>query len=246
MTVVPVAVVFDWGGTLTPFHDVDLLDLWRVVARDLAPGHAAELTWLLEDTERQWWATEGGAGRSGTVMELLAAVSAAVGLDVSGAVHRVSARHDLRAWTPHTVCDPEALLLMHLVRARGLRIGLLTNTHWPRSWHSRWLARDGLLELFDARVYTNDLPFSKPHPGAFHAALASLGVSDPRSAVFVGDRPASDIAGARAVGMRTVLLSDGLRPQLEASGPAGGSQADAVIGRLGCLPGVLDRWAVSR
>ncbi|WP_416210948.1 HAD family hydrolase, partial [Frankia sp. Cr2] len=146
------AVVFDWGGTLTPFHDVDLLDLWRVVARDLAPGDARELTRALEGSEQQWWATAGVSGRSGTVTELLAVASAAVGLDVAGAVHRVAASRDLCAWTPHTVCDPDALLLLHLVRTRGLRIGLLTNTHWPRSWHSRWLARDGLLDLFDARV----------------------------------------------------------------------------------------------
>ena len=27
------AVVFDWGGTLTPWHEVDLPEQWRVVAR---------------------------------------------------------------------------------------------------------------------------------------------------------------------------------------------------------------------
>ena len=37
------AVVFDWGGTLTPFHDVDLLDLWRAAARRLAPERAEEV-----------------------------------------------------------------------------------------------------------------------------------------------------------------------------------------------------------
>ncbi len=240
------AVVFDWGGTLTPFHDVDLLDLWRMVALDLAPGDARELTRALEGSEQRWWATTGASGRSGTVTELLAVASAAVGLDVAGAVHRVAARHDLCAWTPHTVCDPDALLALHLVRTRGLRIGLLTNTHWPRSWHSRWLARDGILDLFDARVYTNDLPFSKPHPDAFHAALASLGVRDPGAAVFVGDRPASDIAGARGVGMRTVLLSDGAGPRSGVPGEAGDGRADAVIGRLGRLLGVLDGWAAGR
>ncbi|WP_239341184.1 HAD family hydrolase [Frankia sp. CiP3] len=237
------AVVFDWGGTLTPFHDADLLDLWRLAAHDLAPGHVRELTQALADSEQQWWATAGGSGRSGTVTELLAVASAAVGLDVAGAVHRVAGRHDLCAWTPHTVCDPDALLLLHLVRIRGLRIGLLTNTHWPRAWHSRWLARDGLLDLIDARVYTNDLPFAKPHPDAFRAVLASLGVRDPRTAVFVGDRPASDIAGARAVGMRTVLLSDGVAPRPGERGSRGAAGADAVIGRLGRLLGVLDGWA---
>ena len=29
------AVIFDWGGTLTPWHDVDLPEQWRVYAREV-------------------------------------------------------------------------------------------------------------------------------------------------------------------------------------------------------------------
>jgi hypothetical protein len=31
------AVLFDWGGTLTTFHNVDMIDAWRVAAEVLAP-----------------------------------------------------------------------------------------------------------------------------------------------------------------------------------------------------------------
>ena len=30
------AVIFDWGGTLTPWHTIDLAEQWRVYARELA------------------------------------------------------------------------------------------------------------------------------------------------------------------------------------------------------------------
>jgi putative hydrolase of the HAD superfamily len=231
------AVLLDWGGTVTPHHDVDLADLWRLIAGELAPGRAGALADALVAAEWSWWRTEGGRGRSGTVTEVLAAASAAVGLDVSQAAARAGARHDLARCTPHTLCDPEALLLVHLLLARGLRVGLLTNTHWPPAWHARLLRRDGLLDLFHARVYTSDLPFSKPHPGAFHAALAALGVADPRAVVYVGDRPVTDIAGAHAVGMRTVLLADGAAPRGETRLA---TRPDAVIGRLGQLLDVMD------
>jgi len=33
------AVIFDWGGTLTPWHSVDLQEQWRVFARQV---HAEE------------------------------------------------------------------------------------------------------------------------------------------------------------------------------------------------------------
>lgn len=238
------AVVFDWGGTLTLFHDVDLLDLWRMTALEISSAHADEITAILAGLETSWWHARDGSdglagngaagGMTGSVTELLAAASAALGVDVAAAVLRAVSRRDLAAWTPHTVCDPEALLLVHLVRARGLLVGLLTNTRWPRAWHERLLERDGLLDLFHARIYTSDLPFDKPHPIAFQAVLAALGVTDPSRVLFVGDRLRTDIRGARAAGMRAVLVADG--------GSADGGLADDAVAGLGDGPGgvVLD------
>ena len=86
------------------------------------------------------------------------------------------------------------------LRERGLRIGLLSNTHWPRAFLERFLERDGLAGLIDVRLYTSEMPFQKPHPTAFRAALDALEVDDPSTAVFVGDRPWDDISGASGVG----------------------------------------------
>ena len=47
-------------------------------------------------------------------------------------------------------------------------------------------------ELVDARIYSSELPYMKPHASAFEAALAAVGVTDPTRAVFVGDRPATE------------------------------------------------------
>ncbi|MGF7239099.1 MAG: HAD family hydrolase [Frankia sp.] len=232
---VPTAVVFDWGGTITPCGDADLRDLWNLVARVMAPTRARPLAEALEHAERAWWREALRSGRSGTTTEVLAAVAAAVGVDVVAAV-RVAAEGNLEARTPHTIADPEAMLVMHLVHARGLLTGLLTNTNWPRLWHERWLARDGLLGLFDARIYTNDLPFIKPHPGTFGAVLGALGIADPATAVFVGDRPINDIWGAQQLGMRTILLRGGPVPDYDVV-------PDATISRLGQVLDVLDAWS---
>jgi len=241
------AVVLDWGGTITPSPDADLRDLWRAVAWVCLPGQPdrrRELAGSLEAVEKHWWAAAPPGTRTGTPTEILAEASRQLGFDVGAAARHVAVSGALDARVPHTVCDPDALLLLHLLRVRGLRVGLLTDTRWPPDWHSRWLARDGLLGLLDARTYTSELPFSKPHPGAFHTALAALHVHDPRSAVFVGDRLDADIAGARAVGMRTVLLEDGAaRPPVAGGGLAADrSMPDAVIGHLGGLLEVLDGW----
>ncbi len=129
-----------------------------------------------------------------------------LGLDVTDAVLEEAATHHLDGWTTHIRHEAEAAgRARRLLRGRGLRIGLLSNTNWPRTFHEHFLERDGLADLIDARLYTSDLGFVKPHPSVFHEALAAVGVGDASRAVFVGDRPYDDIYGAQQVGMRTVL-----------------------------------------
>jgi putative hydrolase of the HAD superfamily len=46
----------------------------------------------------------------------------------------------------------------------------------------------------------------KPHPSIFEAALTAVSCT-PEEAVMVGDSLAHDIAGARSIGMRGVLVA---------------------------------------
>lgn len=229
------AVVFDWGGTLTPFHDVDLLDLWRVAAEVIAPSRAPELAAALAKAERTWWNRAVLTGRSGTTAEVVAAAGAATGIDVDAALHDRALTAHLEAWTAHTITDPDAGPLLRALRRRGLRTGLLSNTHWPRDWHERWLQRDGVLDLLDVRLYTSDIDTVKPHAAAFRAVMDLLDVHDPTRVVFVGDRPHDDISGAQAVGMRTVLLPNLVVPGYDVT-------PDATISRLRDLLPLVDGW----
>ena len=38
------AVIFDWGGTLSEYVDIEMQDMWRLAARHLAPDREDELT----------------------------------------------------------------------------------------------------------------------------------------------------------------------------------------------------------
>ena len=93
------------------------------------------------------------------------------------------------AWDQHTFTDPDAAPLLRDLRERGLRVGVLSNTMWPRSAHERVFARDNVLDLIDGAVYSSEIPWTKPHPEAFRAAMAAVSVDDPAACVFVGDRP---------------------------------------------------------
>ena len=230
------AVIFDWGGTLSVWADVDLLDLWQACAERLAPDRAAEVCAQLVAVEQRAWDHVVSDQHSSRLADLLAEATMELGLDVTDAALELAATHYLDAWTPHVVHDPEAAPMLRILREGGVRTGLLSNTHWPRAFHEHFLERDGLRELLDVRCYSSELAYTKPHPDAFRAVLSKLDVA-PGQAVFVGDRLFDDIAGAQAVGMRAVL-----RPHA-ASPPAEDVAADAVIGSLGELPKVIAAWS---
>jgi putative hydrolase of the HAD superfamily len=88
-------------------------------------------------------------------------------------------------------------------------------------------------------VYTSEIEWTKPHPGAFAAVLAAVGCDDPAAAVFVGDRPFDDIHGAKQAGLHAVLLDTSDIPEHQRGTVVG--EPDAVIHRLAELPAVVDR-----
>ncbi|MDP9389391.1 MAG: HAD family hydrolase [Actinomycetota bacterium] len=229
------AVVFDWGGTLAEYADVEMMDMWRLAARHLAPEREHEVCAALVAVEEASWARVAADRRSTTLAALLVEASARLGLDVADAVLEEAAAHHLDAWTPHVRHDPRAVPALARLRDLGLRIGLLSNTHWPRAFHERFLERDGLAAFIDVRCYTSELAHTKPHPEAFRSVLDALGVADPARAVFVGDRPYDDIFGARSFGMRAVLRPNPLVPDYAVV-------PDARIERLDELPELVAGW----
>ena len=226
------AVLFDWGGTLSTSNNDDLLGMWRAAAVVLAPADPEPLAQRLLDAEHAWWEARVGTGDgtgSGTTEDIVRSVAAETHLDVAGAL---AAYHG--AWDARVDHDPCAAEVLRGCRDRGWRTGLLSNTHWPRDLHEKWLADAGLLDLLDARVYTSDLAHMKPHPEAFGALLSELDV-DAEDAVFVGDRPRDDVLGAQAAGLRTVLLTGRDVDGCDVT-------PDAAIPELAGLLDVLDTW----
>jgi putative hydrolase of the HAD superfamily len=63
-----------------------------------------------------------------------------------------------------------------------------------------------LLTAVDAAVFCVDVGYRKPHPAPIRRALDLLQV-EPGAAVFVGDDPRWDVAGAARAGVRPLLLA---------------------------------------
>jgi putative hydrolase of the HAD superfamily len=230
------AVVFDWGGTLTPWHVVDPLEIWSHYARVYDPADAHSLAVRLHAAEEAAWV----AGRDHQVAATLDGVLRAAGVDPADVRHASALDRYEQAWEPHTWTDPQALPLLAGLRERGLRVGVLSNTLWSRDYHERVLARDGVLEHIDGAVFSSEIAYVKPHPEAFAAALAAVGVTDPGRAVFVGDRLFDDVYGAASLGMRTIFVPHSTIPDHQRGHTEG--TPDAVVRELGEVLGVVDRW----
>jgi putative hydrolase of the HAD superfamily len=234
------AVVFDWGGTLTPWHDVDLVAQWYAYAEVYDPADARTLAERLYQAEEGRWRVQRDShGAEGT--GALDQIFTDLGIDTGSARHLTALAAYLDFWDPHTYADPDAPGLLQALRDRGIRVGVLSNTLWPRAHHERVFARDGLLGLIDGAVYTSELPVAKPHADAFRAALDAVGVADPARAVFVGDRAWDDVHGAQQAGMRAILVPHSRIPDVQ-RGPQQG-RPDAVVARLGEVVDVVDRWS---
>jgi putative hydrolase of the HAD superfamily len=222
------AVIFDWGGTLTPWHTIDHAELWRSVCAPHYPLDHHQRAEAALAAEAELWELARSQLRSGSIWT----VFERAGLEPTEAL----IASYVQAWEPHTFTDPDSAELLEWLRSRGIRTGVLSNTMWPRSWHEEVFRRDGVLHLFDGAVYSSEIAWTKPHPEAFRAAMDAAGAADPAGCVFVGDRPWDDIHGAKSFGMRGVLIGNSEVPPFDDVVP------DAVIRRLSELPALIESW----
>ena len=91
------------------------------------------------------------------------------------------------------------------LRERGLHLGVVSNID-DDQFTPLW-EKLGLEGCFDATTTSEEARSCKPDPGIYRLALAKAGDPVPGDVVFVGDSPAHDMAGARPLGMTTVLIT---------------------------------------
>jgi putative hydrolase of the HAD superfamily len=228
------AVIFDWGGTLTAWHDIDFhaesLALAEAVRRtpttdDDHHAHAARL----HRAGATVWGWSRDHQRSATIEDLFAEA----GLDHDPEL--LTAYYDF--WEPHTLTDPQVGPMWTELRERGLKVGVLSNTIWPREWHEGFFRRDGVLDLVDGDVYTSEVPWTKPSAHAFEAAMAAVGVTDPARCVYVGDRLFDDVWGAHNAGMRAIHVPHSTIPAEQVGHTEG--EPDAVAHELADVPEIV-------
>ncbi len=143
-------------------------------------------------------------------------------LELPGLDHATARRAMLGSleFTPY----PDALEALPVLRERGHPMVVVSN--WDCSLPD-WLGPTGLLELVDGVVTSADAGAAKPDPEIFRRALSLAGV-EASEAVHAGDSLDNDVEGARALGIRPILVQ-------RAGEPPAGVEAVRVLTELPAL-----------
>jgi putative hydrolase of the HAD superfamily len=128
----------------------------------------------------------------------------------------------------HFVLYDDVAPILRALAARGLKLGLISNSHRCLTSFQEHFELQGLIT---SAVSSSEHGFLKPHPSIFEASLKQTGVTAAES-VMVGDSMSHDIEGARRVGMRGILVHRG-------SGVDEEHGDVPVIRSLSELPGLL-------
>ena len=201
------AVLFDAGNTL--IH-VDFVRVAEALGRHGAPCRAedlvraelharmaldtAEVIARSNDRDR-WWSY------FGLICERVGIADAAVR---DAVLHQLRDDHRSRnLWNRLAEGASETLAAL---RARGLRIGLVSNSDGSIGLLAEQL---GLAPHFETIVDSHAVGVEKPDPRIFAIALERMGGLAPEECVYVGDLYHVDVVGAERAGMTPVLIDPG-------------------------------------
>ena len=198
---------------LVPAPKAVLFDLFHTLACVPTPAAAGEVSVpeLLGVSAAEWqrrYYDDDILGRSvGRVNDPVEAMRLVThSIDPTVPEERIRAAVDSRRRRFKTgLVDIESEILSALDRLRevGIRIGLVSDAgaddveSWPQS---------PLRDRCDAVIFSYQLGIRKPDPRIYQHALDTLGVR-PDETMFVGDGGSDEHRGARAIGLRTVLVT---------------------------------------
>ncbi|MDN3583479.1 HAD family hydrolase [Mucilaginibacter flavus] len=102
--------------------------------------------------------------------------------------------------------------LQHLKRKEGVTFNLLSNTGFIKGATLRKvLVELKLHEYFDFQLYSDEVGMSKPNPALFALMLQQIKQINNNinlnSIIHVGDNPRADVEGAKAAGIKSLLIN---------------------------------------
>jgi len=124
------------------------------------------------------------------------------GIEVSQEIQLQILKNVSKEFSNVMVLFPDVLANIRKLKDEGLLLGIISNAEKSISVI---IENVGLKPYIDFVVTSEDAGVEKPAPGIFLKALENT-TANPDEVVYVGDQYASDILGARGVGMNGILI----------------------------------------
>lgn len=97
--------------------------------------------------------------------------------------------------------EPDLGETLAALSARRIGMGIICDVGlMPSAILLGHLERHGIRQYFDHCSFSDDVGFYKPAPEIFAHSHAGLGISDPSTALHIGDLRRTDVGGARSFG----------------------------------------------
>jgi HAD superfamily hydrolase (TIGR01549 family) len=116
----------------------------------------------------------------------------------------------LQYWKVYAANSPpfrDAEPTMHKLKRASYKLGLVSDSDGTPGMKRKRIRQVRFHNLFEAIVVAGeDTPRVKPGHESFELIARKLGVQ-PKSCIYVGDNPTTDIEGAKAVGMISVIVN---------------------------------------
>ena len=205
---VPEYVFFDFAGTLVegvPNWEHPQIVACAECGLTVTPAQVKEAIWKV------WGPLEGcehveASQDEAAYSRWIGAIERQIlaGLGLPGSVLDRAARRvmDLQVAPSSYRVYPDTIPALESLRRRGLRLGIVSNFAWRLP---ELVAGLGLADWFDLILTSARVGYRKPRPEIFEHALATAGVAADK-VLYVGDDPKCDEAGARAAGIRSLLI----------------------------------------
>lgn len=115
-----------------------------------------------------------------------------------------------------TVVLEGAAEFLGFLKEKGIKIGLISNTQFPRAQVEESMEKLGLLPFFDSITLSSEVSWRKPYPEIFRKSLKSLKVT-PENTIHFGDSPYYDVEGAKKAGIFPIqVLASRFHPEFSA------------------------------
>lgn len=206
-------VLFDLGSTLieyenTPWDQMSLMALqagYKYLQRVIDPFPSYENITIeymkIRDKNRE---LSGRTLKEWNVPDKIAELFEAVSIKNDKEIVSEFFSHYYKIIADQLTIFDDTVEVLEQLKEAGLKIGLVSNTIFPESYHKLDLEKFGIIDYFDFMIFSSSFGYRKPHRLIYDKAIELSGLKADQS-IFIGDRYEEDYLGPRENDIFSIL-----------------------------------------